>query len=201
MLVQRLALCAALVTVFGGIAVTVIVRSLRALRGAGPVVAAAPSDEPAPDNRREAGRAIVAALIVGVVTFAAIQLVPVSRDNPPVKTTNIAWNSSDTQDLWAGACADCHSNETQWPWYAYVAPVSWLTTIDAHSARNSFNLSDLDSMQPFRRQSLPEDIGQRLKNGSMPPKEYRLMHPAARLTDDQKLQLAEGMKSSIPPTQ
>ena len=48
-----------------------------------------------------------------------------SHTNPPV-TKEPAWNSPDTRALVQRACFDCHSNQTTWPWYSHVAPVSWL---------------------------------------------------------------------------
>lgn len=62
-----------------------------------------------------------------VVLFVAIQLVPYGRDHSnPAGGRRIAWDSPRTQRLMTGACMDCHSNDTQWPWYSNVAPISWL---------------------------------------------------------------------------
>ncbi len=53
------------------------------------------------------------------------QLVPFGRDheNPPVQA-EISWDSQQTKELFFRACGDCHSNNTQWPWYSNIAPVS-----------------------------------------------------------------------------
>ena len=67
-----------------------------------------------------------------------IQLVPVQRTNPPV-VREPNWDSVQTRDLMARACLDCHSNETNWPWYAYVAPVSWLVAHDVQEGRATVN--------------------------------------------------------------
>ena len=68
------------------------------------------------------GRVVLIALGAAVVFFAAIQLVPVKRDNPPV-VSEPNWDSPETRALAKRACFDCHSNETTWPWYTYVAPI------------------------------------------------------------------------------
>ena len=68
-------------------------------------------------------RIILVILGMLVVAFIAIQLIPASRTNPPV-TTSLKWDSPQTEALARRACMDCHSNETVWPWYSYVAPAS-----------------------------------------------------------------------------
>ena len=63
-----------------------------------------------------------------LAAVVVMQLVPYGRDhsNPPV-TAEPNWDSPETRALFKRACFDCHSNETVWPWYAYVAPFSWWT--------------------------------------------------------------------------
>ncbi|MEZ4522143.1 MAG: heme-binding domain-containing protein [Thermomicrobiales bacterium] len=78
----------------------------------------------------------------------AIQLVPYGRDhsNPPV-TQAVQWDSPRTAELWDRACADCHSNETDWPWYTNVAPVSWLIQDHVDEGRSKINTSEWDKPQ------------------------------------------------------
>ena len=66
-------------------------------------------------------------VVIALILFGAIQLVPYghNRSNPPV-TGEPAWDSPQTRAYAKQACFDCHSNETIWPWYSYVAPASWL---------------------------------------------------------------------------
>lgn len=142
------------------------------------------------------GSAIAAFVVVTVIVGAAMQLIQVPHDNPPAQGA-IQFDSPQTQALFEGACADCHSNDTKWPWYAYVAPGSWLNAIHVHDAREEMNLSELDAMPSFRRQNLGQSIEMQVRSGNMPPVDYQLMHPAARLTDEQKNQLIEGLKASL----
>ena len=83
--------------------------------------------------------------LLGAVGFAVIQLVPIGWDhsNPPV-TGEPQWDSQTTRDLAVRACFDCHSNDTDWPWYSYVAPVSWLVVGDILSGREELNFSEWD---------------------------------------------------------
>jgi hypothetical protein len=83
---------------------------------------------------------------VGVVLIGAlllIQLVPYGRDhdNPPVQSEP-PWDSPDTRALARQACFDCHSNETEWPAYANIAPVSWLVQRDVDEGRAVLNFSE-----------------------------------------------------------
>ena len=77
------------------------------------------------------------------------------------------------------ACKDCHSNETTWPWYSHVAPVSWAIANDVKKGREKLNFSDWSSHKPSPNQL--EEICDAATNGSMPPRGYRLLHPEATL--------------------
>ena len=82
-------------------------------------------------------------LIVLSLVFIVIQFFPsnIPHANPPV-TGEPTWNSPETHAAFFKACADCHSNETRWPWYGNVAPVSWLVENDVRSGRKHFNISE-----------------------------------------------------------
>jgi hypothetical protein len=148
--------------------------------------------------RPQAGSVVGAVVVVSLVLFVAAQLVPVSRDNPPAKTT-IKWDSSQTEQLWQRACADCHSNTTQWPWpwYASFAPSSWLLAIHVNNARQRFNSSDTSSVPAFMASQFPNEAQQQINMGAMPPADYLILHPAARLSDSEKQQLIQGLKNSL----
>ena len=75
-----------------------------------------------------------------IVVLVAIQLVPYGRrhTNPPV-TQEPGWDQPRTRALVARACFDCHSNETAWPWYAHMAPLSWLVQRDVDEGRRALN--------------------------------------------------------------
>jgi hypothetical protein len=169
--------------------------AVRGLRRAGEA-SIVPSDARARTTRVEVGRAALALCAVGAAALLLIQFVPVARTNPPVLTT-VAWDSAETKDLFYRACADCHSNETIWPWYASVAPASWLTAIDVNSARRQFNISDLSARNAFGGFVNVNEIQQRIEGGSMPPVDYLLLHPAARLSDAEKQQLVHGLENSL----
>ena len=72
-----------------------------------------------------------------------IQLVPYGRDreNPQV-IQEPSWDHAQTRELFFRACKDCHSNQTEWPWYSSVAPASWLVQRDVDEGRSHFNVSE-----------------------------------------------------------
>ncbi len=75
------------------------------------------------------------------LAFGLIQLIPVNHSNPPA-TAQLKWDSTQTEDLARRACMDCHSNETVWPWFSYVAPISWLIYYDVQTGRGVMNFSE-----------------------------------------------------------
>jgi hypothetical protein len=135
---------------------------------------------------------LLGAVVVGVVAFVAIQLVPVpARANPPVQA-HIQWDSLETEQLVKDTCYDCHSNETVWPWYSYIAPVSWLVAQDVEEGREKLNFSE-QSANDIESEELIEEV----EEGGMPLPNYIVMHPNAKLTDKQKAHLIAGFEASI----
>ena len=122
-----------------------------------------------------------------------IQFVPYGRDhsNPPLGTEP-AWDKQETRELARRACFDCHSNETRWSWYSHVAPASWLVQNDVDGARALLNFSEWNRPQR-RAQSAGEAVNQK----TMPPWYYLLIHRKARLSDQERQDLARGLVSSL----
>lgn len=139
-------------------------------------------------------RRIVRRLLLAVVGLAlAIQLIPFGRDhaNPPV-SREAAWDSPETGALVKRACYDCHSNETVWPWYSNVAPMSWLVQRDVNGGRSHLNFSQWD--KPHRHD---KDIAGEVRSGDMPPWFYLPMHATARLTPAEKDALIAGAEKTF----
>jgi len=134
---------------------------------------------------------VIAGVLIGL--FVCIQLIPVwlLQTNPPV-AQEPAWDSPQTRALAQRACFDCHSNETVWPLYSRIAPASWLVTFDVVRARDQMNFSEWN-----RRNEDAGDIARVITRGEMPPANYLMMHPSARLTDAEKQQLIAGLEASL----
>ncbi len=136
-------------------------------------------------------RLLGAVLILGVAT----QLVPYghSHTNPPVRKEP-AWNSPTTRELSVRACYDCHSNQTVWPWYAEIAPVSWLIQRDVDTGRQRLNFTEWDRPQ---RGARAQSIDRRIQRGSMPPWSYILMHDRAKVSEAEKQALMQGLDTTV----
>ena len=120
----------------------------------------------------------------------AIQLVPYGRDhsNPP-GGRQIVWDSRRTQQLMTEACMDCHSNVTKWPWYSNVAPISWLVQRDVDEGRRELNLSTGEVEV--------DEMIESIREGSMPPWQYKPTHPGARLSEQEKRDLIRGLEATF----
>lgn len=128
-----------------------------------------------------------------IAGFLAIQLVPYGREhtNPPV-TGEPAWDSPATRALAVRACFDCHSNETSWPWYSNIAPVSWLLQHHVNEGRQSLDFSTWGSGRQEARRAARLVI-----EGEMPPLDYLILHPDARLTDVERQELVDGLEKTF----
>lgn len=132
-------------------------------------------------------------LLVLVGLLLAIQLLPFGRNhvNPPV-VSEPKWDSPETRALFFRACADCHSNETKWPWYSNVAPVSWLVARDVHGGRRHLDVSEWNRPQKNAKKAAGE-----LRDGEMPLAIYLPLHAAARLSADEKAALVRGLAATL----
>lgn len=138
-------------------------------------------------------------LIFSIAFIVLIQAVPYGRDhhNPPV-LREPRWNAPQVRDLTERACFGCHSNETVWPWYSWVAPVSWLIARDVQEGRRELNFSDWRG--GTREGEQPDELRKEIEEGEMPPASYLLVHPEARLTQDEKRLLIEGLLATARQT-
>ena len=133
---------------------------------------------------------LVRALVALFVLFVLAQLVPYGRthSNPPV-TNEAPWTDPAVKKLAQVACYDCHSNETVWPWYANIAPMSWIMQWDVAGGREHLNFSQ------WGTGSQEEDLAEAVRDGSMPLWFYVPMHPKAKLTPAERTQLADGLQA------
>jgi mono/diheme cytochrome c family protein len=140
-------------------------------------------------------RIIKIGAIIAVGGFVLIQLVPYGRNHSnPAVVSEPNWDSPQTRELAQRACFDCHSNETVWPWYSNVAPISWLTQHDTDEGREHLNFSTWGSGGQGRE---PGEAVETIAEGQMPPPVYLITHPEARLTSAEKQTLMEGLRTTI----
>lgn len=138
-------------------------------------------------------RALLISLGSLVGIFLLMQLIPYGRTHSNPRTIREPeWDSPRTRELARRACFDCHSNETRWPWYADVAPFSWVVQRDVDNAREVLNFSAWQVEQPLAAASSSS-----VRTGNMPPVKYRMAHPEADLTPKETEDLARGLDATI----
>jgi hypothetical protein len=132
----------------------------------------------------------VAGLAFGASLLAA-QLVHPERTNPPVVSDVAA--PPEVEQVLRRACFDCHSNQTEWPWYTAVAPISWVLHRDVLEGRRRLNFSEWGeyASDPETLARKLEQIAATVANGDMAPWYYRVLHSGARLTPAERERLVQ----------
>ena len=128
-----------------------------------------------------------------LLVAVGVQAFPYGRDHfNPTITAEPKWDSPQTRALARQACFDCHSNETEWPWYSNVAPVSWIVQHDVDEGRALLNFSEWQ--RPYEEAGeAPEEV----LEGAMPPAMYTMMHAHARLSATDRDRLAQGLARTL----
>jgi len=126
----------------------------------------------------------LATLLIG------IQFVPVARSNAPVHPATGIYTSepvpSPVRSVLESSCQNCHSSQTIWPWYSYVAPVSWLVVHHVKKGRSELNFSEWNTYPAKRKEQKLEEICEQVMNGDMPDNTYLLIHRSAKLSEQQR---------------
>jgi mono/diheme cytochrome c family protein len=136
-------------------------------------------------------KALIITVVVGLAIFVLIQFVPIDRNNPPT-TSEPNWSSPEARTLVMDNCGQCHSNNTEWPWYSYIAPASWLINWDVVNGREEYNLSEWDDNPGYIG-----DLVEAIEEGKMPPIQYTLFHPGSTLDAQEKQALIDALTSSL----
>ena len=130
--------------------------------------------------------------ILGGLTFFLLVAQIIPNELPAVETSNpgdlmgSGLVSQDVGILLKKSCYNCHSNETQYPWYSYVAPSSWLVVRDIRAAREELNFSIWQEYDMMDQLGKLDDISIEVGEGRMPMRIYTVMHPSAKLDDKQR---------------
>jgi len=121
--------------------------------------------------------------------IVAIQFVPVKLpENKPGSDNDLMVAETIPEDIaiiLSNACYDCHSTQVRYPWYSHIAPVKWLVVRDINLGVADLNFSEWDAMTKRQKLKSLDQIADDVKSGTMPYPIFKIMHPEARLTDDQ----------------
>lgn len=119
------------------------------------------------------------------VLFVVAQAIVPAKTNPPTDQTKtlkaVRPDLAEAVSVLERSCRDCHSNETTWPWYSSVAPVSWLVARDVNEGRKELNISEFGTYEPKKQQHKLEEACTQVKEGEMPMWIYVIQHPDAKL--------------------
>ena len=148
-------------------------------------------------NKQVNARLVGTVLMAFVLVLFLVQLVPYGRGhtNPPDGTL-ASFDSPVTEDLARRACFDCHSNRTRWPWYASIAPISWRIQRHVTEGREKLNFTAFDATTEKAADAASE-AGESVTKRKMPPKDYLLLHPEARLDPEESATLAKGLDATF----
>jgi Haem-binding domain len=138
-------------------------------------------------------------LLLIATAAVAMQAVRYPRTNPAVEHDLVA--PSEVKAALRGACYDCHSNETAWPWYTAVAPASWIIHHDVEEGRRRLNFSSWGDYadDPGTLARKLDEIARSVAAGDMAPWYYRMLHPDARLGEPQRDTLLRWVKRERAP--
>jgi len=134
-------------------------------------------------------------LYVLLAIFAVLQFIPSNRpDTIANNPADLIANNDiplEMATMLKNACYDCHSNESKYPWYAYVSPVSYLINRDIREGRENLNFSNWENLEKTKKLKYLGEISEEVLDGEMPMKIYPPLHPEARLTDENRKALAD----------
>lgn len=132
---------------------------------------------------------LVGALLTALTSFSVHPFGPVKKQasNKPLLVGTDA--DPGVVHILEHSCQNCHSETTDWPWYSYIAPVSWMVERDVTEARDHMNLSRWDEYSAPRQRWVLAGIAAVIRGRQMPPRRYTLLHPAARLSDEHRDEL------------
>lgn len=127
-------------------------------------------------------------VVIGIIAFVTIQFFqPEKNLSEDVKNHIFTQEQlpEDVKEILKTSCVDCHSNNTTYLWYHKIAPVSWLVSKDVIKGKKELDFSEWGEMDDYDKIGAIEDIRQEIEQKTMPIKPYVMMHPDAKLTDEE----------------
>lgn len=130
------------------------------------------------------------ALLIILALFLFAQFFQTDKDNPATVASLQIKAPEDIRQIFKNACYDCHSYETKWPFYSYIAPMSWSIKSHVEDGRASLNFSIWGSYDEVKKQKLQKEIFRTIY-ASMPPSSYVTFHKEAELSNEQRKQVRD----------
>ncbi|MGZ0014659.1 heme-binding domain-containing protein [Yeosuana sp. AK3] len=131
--------------------------------------------------------------IILLVVFVGIQFIPTTRnqsDTVPSTDFMLVYNVPETiQKKLQMSCYDCHSNNTQYPWYNKIQPVAWFLEDHIKEGKAELNFNEWDSLSSRRKASKLRSIIKQIESGEMPLDSYTLIHKDAKFSETEAEEL------------
>lgn len=135
--------------------------------------------------------------VIGLAVQFIPNELPAVEPNNPGDLIGSGIVSEEISGILKTSCYDCHSNETQYPWYSNVAPVSWLVSKDVREAREELNFSTWQDYDMMEKLEKLDDIAIEVKEGEMPMGIYTVIHSSAKLDDAQRQLIIEWAEATM----
>ena len=136
-------------------------------------------------------------IIIFITILIAIQLVPIDKNNPPIDQSINLKAPKEVESILKKACYDCHSNETKWPFYANIAPLSFSISSHVKDGREALNFSEWKNIDPKIKIKRIQRAIKTTQNGMMPLPTYLWLHKEAKLTKEEKRVLTTWLKDQL----
>ncbi len=136
------------------------------------------------------------------IVFIGIQLIPRPKKNTSAETIiSPVFQSNDTVlAILKKSCLDCHSNNTNYPWYASIQPLSMWINHHIEEGKEELNFSEFHSYSQKKQQHKLKELIEQIEEGEMPMSSYTLIHQSAQLTGAEKKTLIDWTNRQILPT-
>ena len=131
------------------------------------------------------------------LTLIIVQSIVTAQGTTTLEVSEPNWDSPRTRELTKRACFDCHSNEVNWPWYTDLPIVGDIVKEDVEKGREELNFSEWG----LGEQEEAEESVETIMDGTMPPEKYLFWHPEAQLSEEEELELIEGLKKTLGTTE
>lgn len=135
-------------------------------------------------------------IIFLVIQFVPNQLPEVTENNPK-DLIGSGLVEGEMASLLKTACYDCHSNETKYPWYSFVAPASWLVAKDTREGREEVNFSNWTDIDMMDKLAILDDVYSEVEEEHMPLPIYLSMHSEAKLTPEDRQKIMEWAEAAM----
>jgi hypothetical protein len=185
-----------LITLFAIVGLVSTIQGMRTTVATDAAPNAPTTTVPQPNYLAQVGPILFSCIAISIVGLAFAQFVPVTRPKPSVNGVSLKWDSEETRLMAQRACFDCHSNQTKWGWPSTIAPSSWLVFGNVGGGLEDINFDAVNEMPAHIAANTYKHFEEQMKTRLMPPPDYLIMHPEARLTDEENEKLLKGLQQT-----